>query len=200
MDNKTAVSPSTAIVILAAGKSERLGQPKQLLLFREKVLLQYILDEAEATGLPVLLVLGAHYESIEDQIVAGTLTTVLRNDQWPEGMAASVRMAVNGCPPEVQQLLFCVCDQVYLTKEILLKTIDLQSITQKKIVAAAYNGAQWGVPMLIDRSLFPELLTLRGDTGAKKIALQHLNKMATFEFPLGIFDIDTPEDYKAIDQ
>ncbi len=183
------------IAILAAGTSKRLGQPKQLLPWKEKILLQHTLDEAENLGVPVLLILGAFYKEIEDAIVVGPQTRVLFNENWPEGMASSVRMAVEQVSAETEYLLFCVCDQPFLNTAILQQLIQQQQLTQQPIVGAMYKNGATGVPMLLHRSFFSELLTLSGDVGAKKIAAQHPDKMATFDFPLGHLDVDTLDDY-----
>ena len=186
------------IAILAAGTSKRLGQPKQLLPWNEKILLQHTLDEAETLGLPVLLILGAYYKEIEDAIVAGPQTRVLFNENWPEGMASSVRLAVEQVSKETEFLLFCVCDQPFLNAAILQQLIQQQQLTQQPIVGAMYQNGATGVPMLLHRSFFGDLNALSGDVGAKKIAARNPDKMATFDFPLGHLDVDTLDDYEQL--
>jgi molybdenum cofactor cytidylyltransferase len=183
------------IAILAAGTSKRLGQPKQLLPWNQKNLLQHTLDEAEKLEFPVLLILGAFYKNIEDTIVPGPQTRVLFNENWPEGMASSVRMAVEQVSADTEYLLFCVCDQPYLDAEILRQLMQQQQLTRQPIVGARYQNGTTGVPMLLHRTFFADLQALSGDVGAKKIAARHPDKLATFDFPLGYLDVDTFDDY-----
>jgi len=187
------VLKDTAIIILAAGQSQRLGHAKQLVTWHDKPLLQHTLDEAEAVQIPTYVVLGAHYNAIEDAIVVGHQTTVLRNDDWSEGMSSSIRCALLAVPESIAWVLFCVCDQPYISSDLFQNLIKKQQETQQPIVACAYSGT-FGVPMLIHRQFFPALLALQGDAGAKKIVSQNIDKLATFDFPLGHIDIDTSSD------
>lgn len=187
------VLKDTAIIILAAGQSQRLGHAKQLVTWKDKPLLQHTIDEAEALQIPTYIVLGANYNTIEDAVVVGHQTTVLRNHDWPEGMASSIRCALLAVPESIAWVLFCVCDQPYISSDLFQNLIKKQEETQQPIVACAYSDT-FGVPMLLHRQFFPALLALQGDTGAKKIVLQNIDKLATFDFPLGHIDIDTSTD------
>ena len=187
------VLKDTAIIILAAGQSQRLGHPKQLVTWKDKPLLQHTLDEAEALQIPTYVVLGAHYNAIEDAIVVGHQTTVLRNNDWQEGMASSIRCALLALPESIAWVLFCVCDQPYISRDLFQNLIEKQQAIQQPIVACAYSNT-FGVPILLHRQFFPALLALQGDAGAKKIVSQNIDKLATFDFPLGHIDIDTSSD------
>ncbi|MCC7465198.1 MAG: NTP transferase domain-containing protein, partial [Saprospiraceae bacterium] len=105
---------NTALILLAAGQSARLGRPKQLLRFRDKTLLQHTIDEAlQAGASPVVVVTGARAEEIAATIDQQAVELVF-NAQWQEGkgkgIAAGVRKIV-GDHPEVTQVILSVCDQ-----------------------------------------------------------------------------------------
>ena len=189
----------TAIVILAAGKSSRLGQPKQLLPFKGKSLLQHMIHTAGAVSKDVIVITGANAFSIESDIKKSGARTVFNKD-WEEGMASSIRcgvMEIRTHLPELQAAIFMVCDQPFVTQQLLEDLIREQELSGKSIVASAYSDIA-GTPVLFTENIFPELLELEGDTGARRIIAKIKERIATVSFPLGNVDMDTPEDYKKL--
>ena len=92
-----------------------------------------------------------------------------------------------------------VCDQPHITAVLLNKLLAVQKETGKPIVACSYSGVT-GTPALFHKSLFPALLSLKGDKGAGKLLQQQTVSVATVPFPEGAIDIDTMEDYKKLNQ
>ncbi len=188
------------IVILAAGASSRLGSAKQLLLYKQQTFLQHSIDIAlssEAQG--VLVVLGANAPAINIP-ADNKKPEVIVNNQWQEGIASSIRAGLNHLltqTPVPQQILFMVCDQPFITTDLLNKLITLQQQTGCSIVASEYAGTI-GIPAVFDASMFSALLELKGDSGAKKIIAQQKEKLVTVPFPQAAIDIDTEADYKAL--
>lgn len=186
-----------AVIILAAGNSSRLGSPKQLLIYHNKTLLQHCIDHArDIQGNPVILVLGAHKELIKGQIDTGNIT-VIENDKWESGMASSITSAVTRLKtdfPDADGLILMVCDQPFADREVLSQLLLKQKETGKALVASSYEDTR-GTPALFHRSLFTELLNLKGDRGAKKILEKYKNRSAYVSFKAGSIDIDTSEDY-----
>ncbi len=184
----------TAAIILAAGESSRLGQPKQNLLFNGQTLLQRAVDSAlQSECKPVIIVLGANV----DKINPITGATILYNSDWEEGMASSIRIAINELNKDlsVDKVIIMLCDQPFVNATLLNTLIDKQVQTCKPIVACIYSGTT-GVPVLFDRTLFAELLLLQGHEGAKKILITQANEIATIPFEQGSIDIDTSSDYE----
>ena len=184
----------TATIILAAGESSRLGQPKQNLVFNGQTLLQHAVDSAlQSACKPVIVVLGAN----DSTIISPRKALVLYNKDWKEGMASSIRTAINELNKElsVDKVIIMLCDQPFVNATLLNTLIDKQVQTGKPIVACTYSGTT-GAPVLFDRSLFAELLLLQGNEGAKKILITHANQIATIPFEQGSIDIDTPDDYE----
>lgn len=186
----------TALVILAAGKSSRLGQPKQNLMFQGQTLLQGALMTARQSNCePVFVVLGANADHIE--LAPGT--HILFNKDWSEGMASSIRMAINELEkfPAVANVIIMLCDQPFVTAALLNEMIGIQVKTGKQIVACTYNGTI-GVPALFDRALFTELLQVQGSEGAKKLFKAYPLQVGVVPFEQGSVDIDTPFDYEGL--
>jgi CTP:molybdopterin cytidylyltransferase MocA len=90
-----------------------------------------------------------------------------------------------------------VCDQPFISLTLVNQLLNIQQKTGKAIVACSY-GDTVGTPVLFKSTFFPELLTLQGDAGAKKIIKQHSGAVATVTFPKGHIDIDTDTDYEAL--
>jgi len=188
------------VVILAAGASARLGKPKQLLPYNGKNLLQHVLSEAISSyASPVIVVLGANSDMISKEIDK-TKVYIIENTGWEEGMASSVRIGLSTLSeifPSADAVIFMVCDQPYVSASLLNDLINTQVETGKPIVTCNYGDAI-GPPALFHKSLFAELMQLKGDAGARKIIQQHSDDVATVLFAKGKIDIDTNEDYEAL--
>jgi molybdenum cofactor cytidylyltransferase len=191
--------PNIGAVILAAGESSRLGQPKQLVHFRGKSLVRRAADAASEAGCsPITIVLGSDSKKIEDEL-AGTGVAIVKNENWRAGVGTSIRAGVQnslsqGSNPEAIVLL--VCDQPFVDARVIKGLIELRQKTNKSMVASTYSGTL-GVPALFDRSCFQELLALGNDAGAKSI-LSRRERVAEFHFPEGTIDIDTTADLEKL--
>ncbi|MBD2356784.1 nucleotidyltransferase family protein [Tolypothrix sp. FACHB-123] len=189
-----------AIIILAAGASSRMGQPKQLLPYQGRSLLQHTVESAIASLCnPVIVVLGANAQQIRSQ-VNQNLVQIVENPQWHLGMSTSIRSgisALNNYSQNIEAAVITVCDQPYISTEIINNLIAAYSSTKKPIVASQY-AETLGVPALFSRQFFPELLELNKDTGAKYLIKKYRDLVLTVNFPLGSIDIDTPQDYETL--
>lgn len=188
------------VVILAAGSSSRLGRPKQLAAFAGHSLLRHTVGVALESGTgPVVVVLGARAEEIGKEL-AGTTVCPVVNSGWSEGMAASIRCGVHHLQqqaPEAEALVLMVCDQPFVSAALLQTLVAAHKATGKPIVTCSYAGT-FGPPTLFHRTVFPELLQLTGDVGARAVLKQHADEVATIPFPEGRLDIDTENDYQQI--
>jgi molybdenum cofactor cytidylyltransferase len=190
------------IVLLAAGSSSRLGEPKQLLAFDGQSLLQHSEQVALASQAePVIVVLGSSADRLKDEVADPALTIVV-NERWQEGMASSIRCGVNKLTelaPEAQAVIIMVCDQPFVTTALLNEMITAFLKTGKPIVACSYADT-FGPPVLFHRSFFPELLQLQGDIGARGVIRRHVNDAELLPFPKGTIDVDTKADYDNLKQ
>ncbi|MBC9798561.1 nucleotidyltransferase family protein [Sinomicrobium weinanense] len=187
------------IVILAAGSSSRMGQPKQLLEYNGKTLLQHAVDEALGTGIEnIVMILGAHAGKIREVIKEDKIR-FLQNQDHEEGMASGIRLGVHDLTKSrenmTEGILIMLCDQPFVNSELLIRLIGKQIATGCRIVASTYKGIE-AVPAVFHKSVFPELINLKGDRGARSIIKKYGKGTATVEFPKGHIDIDTLEDYR----
>jgi molybdenum cofactor cytidylyltransferase len=181
-----------AAIVLAAGASRRLGRPKQLVTYRGAPLLRAIVVEARASACDrVLVVLGANAEPIRPAL-AGLDVTVLTNDGWSEGIASSVRCGVrHAWDGDDRAAILLTCDQPEL-RAAHLDALIAAHRAGARVVASRYAGVL-GVPALFDASLFPDLMVLEGDVGARTV-IRDAAPAAAVEWPEGAEDVDTPED------
>ncbi|WP_436515184.1 nucleotidyltransferase family protein [Ekhidna sp. To15] len=192
-------SSKIGIIILAAGASKRLGQPKQLVSFQGKKLLQHTIDcTVNLDFSSKVLVLGAKADQVLQQVELHDFNTCL-NKQWEEGMGSSLRIAVEKSielNPDLEAIIVQVSDQPFVSKELLGELLELY-ISESSIVACEYEEVK-GVPTLFGSKYFDELLQLDGDQGAKKIIQKHQSVLKIVRFDQGNFDIDTPEDLERL--
>jgi molybdenum cofactor cytidylyltransferase len=181
-----------AVVVLAAGASSRFGSPKQLARLRDATLLHTVVARAtDVAAGNVTVVLGAHAEAIRPHI-AGMPISVIVNRRWQEGLASSLRAGIESLPDDVAALIW-LGDQVGVTAEDLRRLIAAWDGDRSRIAASSYGGTI-GVPAIFPRSVFPELLALRGDRGAKGVLRHHPEKTTFVDMPNAATDIDTPTD------
>ncbi len=189
---------NTAIIILAAGASSRMGAPKQLLLVDGKTLIKRICETAMETPChPVVAVLGANKSLICKETDRMPIT-VIDNPQWENGMSSSIKIGLAGAyltEKSLEAIIFLTVDMPYVSAKLINKMIEKAESDEKiEIVACKYEN-QLGIPVLFKRALFTNLLELSGDEGAKKIVVEHKNKVAFIDFPEGRIDLDTVEEY-----
>jgi CTP:molybdopterin cytidylyltransferase MocA len=197
-----AVMPmSLAAIIVAAGSSSRLGRPKQLLVVDGEPMLQRAIRIArEAGASPIFVVLGANRDVIKNAVDFGSATIVV-NAAWEEGIASSIRAGVNAVEaiaPEIEGVLLLSCDQPRVTKEHLrqmIETFASQSIPTA--IASAYAGIR-GVPAIFPRESFPDLRSLQGDHGARRLLVDQRWPVIALPLLGGEIDIDRPEDLATI--
>lgn len=188
-----------SIILLAAGESSRLGMPKQLLMYKGKNLMQHTIDMALTLGMDTFIVLGAYGEKIQKQVNTYD-AKIVENEEWNEGLASSIRKGLQGVlrsNPDTEAVILVLCDQPFLSAEILRQILEKYHDTGLPIIHCHY-GEVSGPPTLFHRSMFPYLLELKGGQGAKKVVDRFPDQVAFIDFPQGSLDIDTPEDYQQL--
>ena len=186
------------IILLAAGSSTRMGQPKQLLDIAGKPLIAHAIDialQTDATNLVV--VLGANPGLFLRKTRDLRLHYVV-NENWQRGMGSSLKAGLNHLfrlSPDTDAVLVMVADQPLVTPNHL--TSLMTSINDKHQIAASHYNETIGVPVAFGKIAFPELFNMEDQTGAKKILTTTKLYVNRIDFPGGAIDLDTPEDYQA---
>lgn len=191
-------SYSYGIIILAAGNSSRLGEPKQLLKYQNKSLIQHVAESAiEAVGESVVVVTGSNYNLVTDEL-NGMLVHFAYNNDWQEGMASSIRTGVHkllSINSSISGIIIAVSDQPFITSNLFLNLIAIADTSNNHIVASHYDDSI-GTPALFKTKYFDFLLNLKGAEGARKLLKRFEDDITIISFPMGGIDIDTQEDYR----
>lgn len=188
-----------AAVVLAAGSATRLGGGKQLLPLAGRPLLGHVLDTARHAALePLLLVLGAAADEVRRQVdLAGW--TVVENPAHLDGQSTSVRAAVSALPEDVEAVVFLLGDQPEVDPDVVRRLVARYRSGSAPIVQPRYAEGR-GNPVLIARPLFPDLLALQGDEGARPLLRRHADLVDLLD--AGDLsrpdDVDTPDDYARV--
>lgn len=186
-------------VILAAGSSSRLGDPKQLLDLGGLPVLAHTLIAVRQTALtPVFIVLGHTADEITRRIDLRDVQ-VIHNPDYLSGQSSSVRAALGALPSDVDAVIFILGDQPLIEPAVIDRLADSYRTERAPIVQPNYREGR-GNPVLVARSLFDELAQITGDTGARPLIQRHRNSVrlvdaTEFSRP---DDIDTREDYERI--
>jgi molybdenum cofactor cytidylyltransferase len=186
-------------VILAAGTSTRMGQAKQLLPLGGTTVLARTIDNVRSAGLvEMVLVLGASAEAIRRQLPQSLLEglKVVVNQAYRQGMASSLREGLSALDPQTGATLIILGDQPFVRPQTLHQIIAGYHRSGAQIVIPSHQGKR-GNPVLLSRSVFPEVMALEGDTGCRAIFPNHLDAILKVEVEdLGILlDIDNQDDY-----
>lgn len=184
-------------VLLAAGKSERFGSAKILLPLGEKPMLRHIAEiilASEANGLTVVLgeVVKEARTALQDLQVQYII-----NEDWPSGQSTSIKKGLKALPREASAALFFLADQPFISTELINEIIKRYKGSHDRVIIPRV-GAQRTNPVLIDRSFFPELEKIEGDTGARALFDRFPISWFDWEDERLLLDIDSPDDYKKI--
>jgi len=172
-----------------------MGSAKQLLDFRGKPMLRYVVESAQASGCnPVIVVLGANEAEIRPAL-AGLDIEIVVNECWAEGMGTSIQTGLRALENrDVAGTILTLSDQPFVTADFLRGLTERYLESGHKIVAAQYSGTV-GVPAFFAREAFPLLMALKPDQGCKGVILGHPGDALLVDCPDAARDIDTPEDY-----
>jgi molybdenum cofactor cytidylyltransferase len=188
-----------AVIVLAGGRSSRMGAHKLLLPLGDAPVIVHSARQALASGLrPVVVVVG-HEGDLLRAALAPLSVVIALNAQYHEGIASSLRAGIAVLDASVTGVVITLGDQPLLPAAHLVALVAHARATSAATVATRY-AEHSGNPIYFGRSVFPELLRLRGDQGAR--ALLASGKHTIEYLPLAgtdaALDIDTPADYERV--
>jgi molybdenum cofactor cytidylyltransferase len=188
------------IILLSAGGSSRMGQPKPLLPWGVTTLIEHQVLTLIKTGNPVNVVLGSHSNLIIPLIETYPVNIFI-NNQWERGMGSSISFGISQILrkyPKADGVLICLLDQPLVTTSHFKKMLDTFLAGFQQILVSRSVSGWTGVPVLFDKCYFNELSKLRNDEGAKKIIQQHEEKVIILDGGEIMEDIDSPQSYKRL--
>lgn len=189
--------PDLYAVVLAAGGSARFGAMKQLLEFDGRSLLRQTTEKAGALLDDRVVVVHGPKASRCQRELAGMPVKHVVNESWETGMASSLRAGVRALPDQCRGVLILLCDQPLIETAHLGQLLDAWAEDTSRIVVAHYGDVH-GVPAIIPRRYFDELLNLSGDSGARPLLDAHREELCTVPLEEAGLDIDTQADFEAL--
>lgn len=184
-------------VVLAAGKSERMGRPKMLLPFGRRTLIETVLAGVRKSRVDdAVVVLGAHREAVES-IVARAGFRAVFNEDFEAGMLSSVLRGLREIPAAALAFLIVLGDQPFPPSTVIDRLIAARERTGKGIVLPVHGGRR-GHPVLIDMRYRDEVTSLDPSVGLRQLLRGHPDDVleVPVRTPAVLADIDHPGDYR----
>jgi len=182
-------------IILAAGRSTRMGSNKLLEDLNGKPLVRHVAEAALASKVhPVIVVTGHQHEGVSAAL-EGLNLTFIHNADFADGLSTSLKTGVAALTTEVTAVIVLLGDMPLIPSAAINQLITAFEASPQKIAAVPVYEGEWGNPVLLSRTLFEEVSTLQGDAGARRL----LNGRAddVLEVPIAsdavLIDLDTPE-------
>ena len=177
-----------------------MGKAKQTLPVGGVAMLQRVLTTLRRSGVgEVVVVLGAGAEAVRENVPFEGERVVL-NPEYQNGLGSSLRTGIGSLDPSAEAAIVVLADQPLVSASTIDSLISAYEKTKAPVVAPFYHGVR-GNPVLFDRSLFPELVKIEGDVGAKSVVRAHGREMFRVDVQdRGVVtDVDTPNDYALIE-
>ena len=192
---RTRQNPIISAVVLAAGKSTRMGQPKQLLLWNGKPLLEHALANLRNVKLnEIVVVVGCGADAVRKQVDLHDIK-VVENRDYELGMGRSLGVGVSAVAEATDAALIVLADQPFVRPETYRQLIGQYRQSDAQVIIPTYRGFR-GNPVLLDRAVFSEVMALNGDVGCRAIFGKHsdgITKVAVDDIGI-LLDIDTHDD------
>lgn len=182
-------------VILAAGPSTRLGYSKQLIVHEgEPLVRRAAMAAVEAGASPVIVVLGADAAAITPLLSLLPSVTLVTNEDWETGLASSLTTGLRALYQNVSRdgVLVMLADQPLIDAAALGQLLDAFN-ADNRIIASEY-GDTIGVPVVIGREHVPDLMALKGDSGAGAWLRKRIGDVTRIPMASAAMDVDTPSD------
>lgn len=191
----------TAILIIAAGESKRLGEPKQLLPYNGTTLLSHAIEQTKTIEKSqTFVVVGAYFKEVFQSIRKQSKSiTVVINKDWEDGMGSTLSKGIEFIRNKkiYDRVLVTLSDLPLVTKEHYEQLIEKSIQTGKRIVITKYENTS-GVPAVFHNSLYNELSILSNEEGAKPIIKKYKKEVISIDSKAPFFDVDTKEMYQKL--
>ncbi len=190
-----------AAIVLAAGRSTRMGGPNKLLMeINNRTLVRIAAQEALASqARPVIVVTGHQRQQVEAAL-HGLDVRLVHNPDFAEGLSTSIKAGIAAVPDDVDGVIVCLGDMPQVSAPLIDKLLGAFDPEKGALVVVPTIGGKRGNPVVWSRRFFPELAALQGDTGARRLIASFPE--AVTEVPLSgtaaLVDVDTPDALEAV--
>jgi molybdenum cofactor cytidylyltransferase len=189
-----------AAVILAAGRSTRMGGPNKLLAELDgKKLVRIAAEQALASKASEVVVITGHQAELVEKALAGLKVRFVRNPEFAGGLASSVKAGIAAVPDNADGAVICLGDMPLISADLIDRLVEAFAPDRGNLIVVPVADGRRGNPVLWSRRFFKELMTLDGDIGARHLIAKHAEAVA--EVPVegqsAFLDIDTPQALEA---
>ncbi len=189
-----------AAIVLAAGRSTRMGGPNKLLAELDgKKLARIVAEQALASKASEVIVVTGHQAGLVEQALDGLKVKFVRNPDFAGGLASSVKAGISAVSDNVDGAIVCLGDMPLIDAHLIDRLIETFAPDRGHLIAVPVSEGRRGNPVLWSRRFFRELMTLDGDIGARHLIAKHAEVVA--EVPVegnsAFLDIDTPQALEA---
>lgn len=190
---------SVSIVIPAAGASERLGQPKQLVQYQgQSLICRAIRNAGSLSPHEILVITGASHEAVQAEVQKTNARCVF-NPEWNQGMGTSIATGAQAVDSQSQGLMILLCDQWRILPEDLQQLIETWYDDPGRIICSATRN-RCGPPVIFPATCLQDLSVLTGDRGAHTVMNKHRNLVLQVALENAASDLDTPAQLQQLHQ
>jgi molybdenum cofactor cytidylyltransferase len=191
---------NVAALVLAAGRSTRMGGPNKLLAELDgKKLVRTVAEQALASKASEVIVVTGHQAELVEQALAGLKVKFIRNPDFAGGLASSVKAGISAVTDKADGAIVCLGDMPLIDAQLIDRLIEAFEPDRGHLITVPVSEGKRGNPVLWSRRFFKELMTLDGDVGARHLIAKHTEAVA--EVPVdgdsAFLDIDTPQALEA---
>lgn len=179
-------------LLLAAGSSSRLGEPKALLILGQKTLVERSLQVLQASSLEVVLVLGAEINSIK-AIIPSDSVEIFESEDWQMGQGSTLSECLRFLAPRKQDILVMLVDTPFVQNKHILAILQAHHDSPNQVIISSFHG-QSSPPVLIPYQHQEKLYDWKGDKGFGPFWKSHPSICQWISFEDEYRDLDTPED------
>lgn len=186
-------------IILAAGRSSRMGAPKQLLKLRGKTLIRIVAESALASSVNEVVVVTGHQHQEVSTAVRDLPVKVIFNPRHQEGQGTSLALGVKAIDENSSAFLVLMSDQPLITASWINMVIREYKRSRCLALRPICNGSP-GHPVIFSHLLVRDLAALEGDQGARQVLKKLGDKVCYLpvQDEAVVFDVDTPEDFERL--
>ncbi|MFZ2141603.1 MAG: molybdopterin-binding/glycosyltransferase family 2 protein [Xanthobacteraceae bacterium] len=185
-----------AAVVLAAGRSTRMGGPNKLLAeIARRPLVRIVAEEALASRADPVIVVAGHQRAEVEKALAGLRVRIVHNPDFAEGLGTSLRAGIAAVPADSDAAIVCLGDMPRVDAALLNRLIAAFDPDRGALVVVPTFEGKRGNPVLWSRRFFPDLMAIEGDVGARRLIGRYSEAVAevTVEGKAALIDVDTPE-------
>jgi molybdenum cofactor cytidylyltransferase len=190
-----------AAIVLAAGRSTRMGGPNKLLAeINNRPLVRIAAQEALASRARPVIVVTGHQRQRVEAALHGLDVRLVHNPDYAEGLSTSVKAGIAAAPDDVDGVIMCLGDMPQVSAPLIDKLIAAFDPEKGALVVVPTTGGKRGNPVVWSRRFFPELAALEGDTGARHLIASFPEAITDvlLSGTAALIDVDTPDALQAV--